>query len=292
VAPRRILITGANRGLGLAVARRLAMQGHELMITARNEAKARSAVGTILEDHPDASVESSVLDLSSLDSVRQVGGALVARDRLFDVVVHNAGMLFPSQERALTDSDVEESLQVHAVAPLLLTRLLMPVMARPSRVWIVGSSLHYPGSRGPDVDFRFDDPNLDTRYIPERAYKNGKLAALWVAYELERRLADAGIHADVVSPGFVPKTAAAGVQGWLRRAALEHVLSRMPFARSVDDSSAGMATLFTETPLDEPGGRYFKDWKPVPSSEQSRDNEQAKRFWCWACERADLPIEV
>ena len=285
--PRRILITGANRGLGLAVARRLALQGHDLMITARTEIKARSVVRVIYKDRPEANVASRVLDLSSLSSVREVAESLVERGTPFDVVVHNAGMLFPKLERTLTDSGVEETLQVHAVAPLLLTRLLMPVLARPSRVWIVGSGLHYPGQRGPEVDFRFDDPNLDTRYVPERAYKNSKLAALWVAYELERRFGGDGIHADVVSPGFVPKTAAPGGRSWLQRVALDHILPRMPFATSIEDSSAGLATLYGETPLDEPGGRYFKNWAPTPSSEQSRDIEQAEQFWRWACERAE-----
>ena len=289
---RRILITGANRGLGLAVARRLAMQGHDLLITARDEIKARNVVRVIYKDCPDANVASRVLDLASLASVREVAESLVERGVELDVVVHSAGMLFPPEQRTLTDSDVEEALQVHAVAPLLLTRSLLPVLARPSRVWIVGSALHFPGTRGAEVDFRFDDPNLDTRYLPQRAYKNSKLAALWVAYELERRLGDAGVHADVVSPGFVPKTAARGGRSWLQRVALDHVLPHMPFATSIEEASSGLATLFGETPLDEPGGRYFKQWAPTPSSEQSRDVAQAERFWRWACERADLRVDV
>ncbi|MEM6990395.1 MAG: SDR family NAD(P)-dependent oxidoreductase [Myxococcota bacterium] len=289
---RSIVVTGANRGLGLEVCRRLAAAGHALLVTGRDELKARNAARMLDREFPSAPVASRVLDLSSLESVRECAQSILERDAPVDVLVHNAGMLFPTVTRTVTDDGVEEALQVHAVAPLLLTRLLLPILNRPARVYIVGSSLHYPDARGPSVDFRFEDPNLEQRYLPERAYKNSKLAALWVAYEFERRLGDAGVHFDVVSPGFVPTTAAPSGRSWFQRAALKHVLPRMPFATSIDDAAGGLARLFGDEPLDAEGGRYFHEWKPRRSSEQSLDEAQAGRFWRWACDKAQLPETI
>lgn len=291
-ARQRILITGAGRGLGLATARRLAAAGHDLVVTARSEPATRNVIRWIYDEVPECDVGSVVLDLASLTSVRESAASLCARESKIDVIVHNAGILFPSPTRTLTEDGVEQTLQVHAVAPLLLTALLRPAVSTPARVWIVGSSLHAPGGRGPEVDFRHDDPNLDGRYDPRRAYKNSKLAALWVAYELEQRFAAQGLHADVVSPGFVPTTAAHSAPSWFARAGLRHLLPRMPFATSVEDASEAMARRFAETPRGEAGGRYFKDGEPTASSDQSRDEAQAAAFWTWACARAGLDAET
>jgi len=290
--PQTILITGANRGLGLATAQRLAHAGHRLILTTRDDLEARAVAQLIEWQVPGASVTTRVVDLASLDSVRELVTRLIDEGERIDVLVHNAGMLFPAKERTLTADGIEESLQVHAVAPLLLTRLLLPIFARPARIWALGSSLHHPRSRGPAVDFRHDDPNLDTRYHPRRAYKNSKLALLWVAYEFERRLGARGIHFDVVCPGFVPTTAAEGAPSGLQRFALRRILPLMPFATSRDDAADSLAAFYGQTPPTDPGGRYFRKGSPVASSPRSRDGKQAVRFWRWACERVGLSEEL
>lgn len=285
---RTIFITGGNRGLGFASAKRLAKAGHRLIVTARDQGKASAMASRLERDVPGSQVEVRTLELTSFASVRQLAERTLADEERIDVLVHNAGMLFPPPERTLTEDGIETSLQVHAVAPLLLTRSLLPAMSRPSQIWGVGSSLHYPDARGPKVDLRLEDPNLDANYHPKRAYKNGKLALLWVAYEFERRVGGQGVHFNVVSPGFVPETAAAGAPKTFMRFALKSVLPHMPFATSLDESADGLATHYGETPLDAAGGRYFRNGEPVDSSEQSRDEAQATQFWRWACERAGI----
>lgn len=286
--PRTILVTGANRGLGLTTAERLARAGHRLVLTARDDAKARATADRIEQARAGAVVAAHAVDLTSLAAVRELAARLVARGQPIDVLVHNAGMLFPAERRVLTEDGIEACLQVHAVAPMLLTRMLLPVLARPARVWALGSSLHAPGTHGAPVGFDHDDPNLDQHYHPERAYKNSKLALLWVAYALEPRLAARGVHMDVVCPGFVPTTAAVGAQGWFSRFMLRRIMPHMSFTTSLEDSADGLARLFGQTPLDEPGGRYFTRWAVGESSEQSRDRAQVQRFWRWACARAGV----
>ena len=292
---KTILLTGANRGLGEATAIELARQGHRLLLTARTAAKAQAAVAAVAAVAAESGApppEGLVVEMTSFASIRRLGAELRARAEAdatlrLDLLHHNAGMLLPPEQRTLSEDGVELTLQVNTLAPLLLSHELTPLMASPARITATGSTLHLPGSRGAPVDFRFDDPMLNARYVGERAYKNSKLALLWIMTELDRRAAARGLRCDVISPGFVPTTAAENVRG-LSRFFLRHVLSHMPFATSVDDSASNMARLLGTDALDPGGGRYFVRWVEASASPDARDPEKARRFWTMACEWTGL----
>ncbi len=295
----RILLTGANRGLGLATAKRLAAAGHELILTTRTEAKGAAALAEIREAAPRAKLEHHTLELASFAAVRACAEAVSrAHAGDIDVLLLNAGELFASPSPTRTADGLERTLQINAVSQLLLARLLLPALARPARIIALGSSLHQPDSRGAAVEFRFDDPQLEGpgRYHVDRAYKNSKLALLWIVFELERRLGPAGVHADAVCPGFIPTTAAEGPSARLnplQRFALRHILPRMPFATALDDAAARLSALVGELAgRDEVGGRYYHRWAPAAPSADARDPEQAARFWRMACAWVGLPPEL
>ena len=151
----------------------------------------------------------------------------------------------------------------------------------------MSSRLHLPGSRGPPVNFDFDDPMLERGYQPDRAYKNSKLAALWFAFELNRRLQARKLTANGVCPGFVPITAAEsthGFQKWL----LRHVLVHMPFAERLEDAARALAFMAVDPSLEGVGGKFFGEKHPIDASPEARDEAKAKRFWAYACERVGL----
>jgi NAD(P)-dependent dehydrogenase (short-subunit alcohol dehydrogenase family) len=218
-----------------------------------------------------------LLDLTSSHSIKHCASDLVRHGGGIDVVLHNAGIIFPSQQRRKTGEGIEENLAVAAVGPMLFSRLVKSVLSRPSRLVGVNSALHAPGTRGTDVSFQFTDPNLDTHYMADRAYKNAKLAQLWFLFEWERRFGPEGLHADAVSPGFVPETAARRATG-IQRVMLRYILPRMPFARSVDEG-ASAAVQACELPLDQAGGRYFEEITLTPASSDARNPVLAARFW-------------
>ena len=156
---------------------------------------------------------------------------------------------------------------MNVLAPFLLTGLLLPALERaPSaRVVTVSSRLHLPGSRGEPVDFDFEDPQLEHGYNPDRAYKNSKLAALWFAYELQRRLAPRPITSNAVCPGFVPATAAASTQGAMHFV-MAHLMPHMPFATSVDAATDSFVFMALDPSLDGVGGRFFGERHPIEST--------------------------
>jgi NAD(P)-dependent dehydrogenase (short-subunit alcohol dehydrogenase family) len=275
-----ILITGGGRGLGKATAEKLAAAGHRVLLTARTPPGAEAAATEIRQRHPGALVEPRAVDLSSLAAVRAFAGAQLELGAPIDVLFHVAGIMQQSPTRRVTVDGFEETLAVNDLAPYLMTGLLLPLLERSpsSRVVFVSSRLHLPDSRGVPVDFDFDDPQLERGYQPDRAYKNSKLAAVWLAYELQRRLPPRSITSNAVCPGFVPATAAASAHG-LKRRFMQVVLPHMPFATSVDAAADSLVFMAVDPSIEGVGGRFFGERRPIESSPESHDAAKARQFW-------------
>ena len=278
---KTVLLTGGGRGLGRITAEKLAVAGHRVLLTARTSVAAQTAVDQIRQGRGQLRVEPRAVDLSSLQQVRDFATAEAARGDAIDVLFHIAGIMQTSKSRRVTVDGYEETLAVNALAPFLLTALLRPALelAPAARVVTVSSRMHLPGSRGAPVDFDFNDPQLQRGYNPDRAYKNSKLAVLWFTYELQRRLAGTAITANAVCPGFVPTTAAASTTGPMR---LLMTFASAPHAvRDVSRPRDRLVRLHGAGPLARRSRRRvsYGERHPIESSPQSRDVEQARRFW-------------
>ena len=284
------MITGGGRGLGRVTAEKLAVAGHQVILVARTPEAAESAVEMIRHAHPGAAVEPESVDLASLAHVRSFAAAEVERDRAIDVLFHVAGVMQQSPTRRVTIDGFEETLAVNALAPFLLTALLLPSLERsPSaRVVTVSSRLHLPDSRGTPVHFDVDDPQLERGYDPDRAYKNSKLAVLWFTYELQRRLPPRSITANAVCPGFVPATAAESAHG-AKRLFMKTLLPHMPFATSIADATDSLVFMAVDPSIEGVGGEFFGECRPIPSSPESYDVDRARRFWELAAELTGSP---
>lgn len=279
---KTILVTGGGRGLGRGVAERLAADGHRVVLTVR-DSSGPLVVADILRKTPSAKVEHRTLDLASFASIRSFARDL-PHDLRFDVVLHVAGILQQSPVRRTTSDGFEETLAVNTLAPFLLTHELLPRIGTdqgPGRVICVSSRLHLPGSRGVPVDYDFSDPNLERGYHPDRAYKGSKLALLWFAFELARRIPPSQFTVHGMCPGFVPETAAASTKG-LMRLFMRFVLPHMPFATRLLDAIDAIRFVAVDPSLDASTGGFWAEKKPFEPSRQSRSLEDGKRFWEWA----------
>jgi short-subunit dehydrogenase len=134
---RRILVTGAGRGIGGAIAGRLAAAGHAVVGTVRDQDRAR--VLTDVARQQGLRLIFIPLDLRQHDSVETAASRVLA-DGPLDVLINNAGFgLFGAVEDAAAE-EVARQFEVNLLGPIQLTRLLLPSLReRKGRIIWVGS---------------------------------------------------------------------------------------------------------------------------------------------------------
>src|SRR5215467_9127847 len=144
----RALVTGASSGIGIELARQLARDGHDLVLSARRAAPMH-ALAAELEAHGADSVVIPV-DLSKPRAASELAAAVETRGLIIDVLVNNAGLGGIGRLDQLDRGRVNEMLHVNVVALTELTRLLLPGMVarRRGRVLLVASTASFqPGPR-------------------------------------------------------------------------------------------------------------------------------------------------
>jgi NAD(P)-dependent dehydrogenase (short-subunit alcohol dehydrogenase family) len=187
LARRIAVVTGANGGLGLETARALAAAGAHVVLAARDPAKTAAAEHELRTSLPSASLEVVPLDLASLASVEKAAADITSAHRRVDILVNNAGLMgIPRRETA---DGFEMQFGVNHLGHYALTAHLLPALLRADapRIVTVTSTAHHMGRR---VDV--DNPHLEGRYGPWRAYGQSQLANYHFAIGLHRLLRAAG----------------------------------------------------------------------------------------------------
>ena len=197
--PGRVaVVTGANTGLGFETAQVLAARGASVVLAVRNLEKGKEAAARIAAAAPGANVTVQELDLTSLASVRAAAGELAAAHPRIDLLICNAGVMYPPKQTTRDGFELQfgtNHLGHFALTGLLLAQML-PVPG--SRVVTVSSVGHRIRAR-----INFDDLQWERSYSPVGAYGQSKLANLMFTYELQRRLSGAGTTIAVAAhPGF------------------------------------------------------------------------------------------
>jgi NAD(P)-dependent dehydrogenase (short-subunit alcohol dehydrogenase family) len=272
VGGRRVVLTGATNGIGLAAAEALAAHGAELAIVARSEARASDAVARIrAAGGPGTRVDVLIADLAVQSSVRRLAGEVLERYPRVDALVNNAGAIFAS--RQLTEDGIEATWALNHLAPFLLTTLLVDRLrsSAPARIVTTSSDAH----KGAHIPF--DDPDATRSYRMRgfARYGETKLANILFTAELARRLAGSGVTANCFHPGFV----ASGFNrnnGPVLSAAM--TLLR-PFSRSPEKGAATLVWLVDSPEVAGVSGGYFIDRHRATPSAPARDMEAAARLW-------------
>lgn len=253
---RRFLVTGASGGLGLETSRALASKGAIVVMAARDQAKNETAAAGIRAVHPDAKLESLILDLGSLTSVRAAAVEFMSRNVALHGLILNAGIM--ATPLGHTVDGFEQQFGVDHLGHFLLARDLLPrlVESAPARVVVLSSAGHQMG----DVDF--DDVNFERRdYEPFLAYGAAKTCNVLHAVEIDRRYRDQGVRAFAVHPGVI-HTELGRYMTDETMASLISRLSESPVAMAWKSAEQGAATSVwaaTSPLLDGRGGEYCED---------------------------------
>jgi NAD(P)-dependent dehydrogenase (short-subunit alcohol dehydrogenase family) len=212
-----VVLTGATSGIGAATARLLVARCDLLVVHGPESEDAVAGLLGELRAAGGADVRYVSADFSSLDAV--VHAAREIREqapRGIDLLI-NAAAVPGAPTRTLTRDGFERTLQVNALAPALLTRLLVPGLGDGARIVNVASSAHRVEG------FHFDDIDLAHGYSPVAAYARSKLAMVtWSSLLSEE---EAGTSTTVVAlcPGLaetrLSAALASGIGGPPSRAA-------------------------------------------------------------------------
>jgi len=306
LAGKTVLITGANTGLGLESAKRLAAGGARIIVTARSKEKADKAAASVRSSVADANVVGVTLDLASLASVKSLPERLqsVLGDAgAIDVLLNNAGVM-AIPERLATEDGFEKTIGVNHLGHFALVAALLPSLERASngfRVVTVSSDAHKLVSADAlDAALAKDlDPEYSGGGWP--AYGLSKAANVLFTVELERRLEAAGIKGSAVSlhPGLVQTDLPRYVVGGVAAADTRASETAAPpsgvgkfFKESLLDKvvipvdKGANTQVFLAAGADTNGelarrteGVYYDQMRPAKATVAATDAAAAKRLW-------------
>lgn len=170
-----VLITGANRGLGLELARQYAHDGWDVAVTVRQPSSELAELGVQIER----------LDMLDLASVANIGDKFEA----LDLVIANAGSMRPEKAESAEDGRAwVELLTINTIAPYLLAKALLENVAAVS-----GKLIAITSKMGSIAD-------SSGGYVPYRTSK-AALNMAWHSLAIEAR--PLGVAAAVINPGWV-----------------------------------------------------------------------------------------
>jgi NAD(P)-dependent dehydrogenase (short-subunit alcohol dehydrogenase family) len=240
-ATKRVaLVTGANRGIGLAIAGQLARSGLTVVMGARDGEKGARARTRLADQGLD--VHNTLLDVTDATSIQAALGRIVDTLGRLDVLVNNAGIQIDGTTGVLElgRTMLLSTLETNALGPLLLSQACIPLMKknRYGRIVNLSSTL---GSLN-------DVTNPESNYagIHAPAYRMSKTLLNAVTALLAKELRGSNILVNSVCPGWV-KTDMGG-----------------PLAPLTPEEAAATPVWLATLPDDGPSGGFFRDRQPIP----------------------------
>lgn len=182
----RVFITGSSDGLGKMAAELLIEQGHNVVLHARNEVRAKQTSKAV----PDA--ESIVIgDLSSIGQTKDVASQVNALGR-FDAVIHNAAVGYREPKR-MTEDGLPHVFAINTLAPYILTAAIR----MPKRLVYLSSGMHH--GAGADLG----DLTWSRRsWNGSAAYAETKFQDVLLTFAIARLFPD--VYSNALEPGWVP----------------------------------------------------------------------------------------
>jgi NAD(P)-dependent dehydrogenase (short-subunit alcohol dehydrogenase family) len=243
-----VLITGATAGVGRHLTERLTAQGRTVLAHGRDKAKLDALTA-------ETGARPYLADLASLGEVRDLAERVRADHGGPDVLVNNAG-IGSGAARSLTADGHEAHWAVNYLAPVLLTRLLLPGLPAGARVINVGSL----GQETID----FDDLTMERAYTGGLAYCRSKLALAAWSFDLAEQLD--GVAVNCIHPATYMDTAMVREAGIRPRS-------------TVEEGGDAVLRLVTEPVTRDIGtGRFFDGMSPVKAHRDAYDPQVRRRL--------------
>jgi len=283
---KTVVVTGANSGLGFEATAVFARKGARVVMACRSTDRGAAAADEVRERVPDADLDVRSCDLADLSAVESfASGVREAYDDLH-VLCNNAGVM--AVPRSETADGFEMQLGVNHLGHFALTGHLSDRLVATegeTRVVTHSSGLHEQG------EVNFDDLHSEESYGKWEAYGQSKLANLFFAYELQRRLENAGVD-DTLSVACHPGYADTNLQARgpeMEGSTLKLYAMKAANAVLAQPAERGaLPLLYAATAPGVAGGDYIGpgglfDMRGYPekqrSNDTSYDERRAERLW-------------
>lgn len=251
-----IFLTGCTDGIGRLTAHRLAKTGATLLLHGRSAERLRTVVDEVKGLAGHDRVRAHMADYASLAEVRAMADRVLESETRIDVLINNAGIgsggMHNETPEASRDGH-ELRFQVNYLAPVLLTRLLLPVLkaSAPARIVNVSSL----GQQAIDLD----DVMMTKGYEGRRAYRQSKLALIMFTFDLAADLAGSGVAVNALHPGSLLNTK----------------MVRETFGKSLGEPEEGAdaeLALATAPEFEGVSGRFFDGLNEARAKDQAYDS--------------------
>ena len=192
---KRVVITGATSGIGLAITRELGEKGYELIIGCRNITKGLTLVKELKDKNMDVTLLE--VDLADLSSIKKFSQNLLEQYSSIDVLINNAGVF--SDTKKVTKDGFELTIGTNFIGQVSLTEKLLTLLTviNGSRIVNISSEAALFGRIKTDKSF-YTKPAKGFL-----AYSKSKLAQVLYTLDLAERLSKQKVVVNAVPPGHV-----------------------------------------------------------------------------------------
>ena len=281
---KTILITGATDGIGKHLAKKLASQGHHIILHGRNPQKLELALQEVRAISLRGRVSSYLADFSKLDDIYRFVEEIKRDFQSIDVLFNNAG-LYAGKERKASAENVELTFMLSVLVPYILTTELSPLLekAPDGRIINTSSYMHH-FAKVKDLDFGFEND-----YNPGLAYNNSKLYTIWMTRYLARDffLRGSNITVNSYHPGLISTN--------LGNDSSDEKTKKSLFGRLMKSFSKDLAQgiktgyyLSLSEEISGLTGYYFDDEKVKAVSEKGYTFEKAQKLMDYCQEKIEL----
>ena len=216
-----VIITGASKGIGKAIAKQFAAAGHTLIICSRGEKQLYDTVAFLQTNYPNCTVKARVVDMSNKEQVKEFG-VWSLRFGVPGIVINNAGQFIPGSIYEEGDGVLEQMIEINLYNAYHLTRVVLPSMitAKAGHIFNICSiaSLHaYPNGG---------------------SYSISKFALLGFSKNLREEMKPHGIKVTAVCPGATMSASWEGFEVDPKRIMEADDVAKMVFATALLSAQA------------------------------------------------------
>jgi len=204
------IVTGAGRGIGEAIAKRLADGGAKVAVVSRTEANAAKTAEAINAAHPGAA-KAYAVDVADFQAVQELGDAILADFGKVDILVNNAGVTRDGLSMRMGSDDWDVVVDTNLKGAFNFIRAVQRPMAkqRRGRIINIASVVGITGNAG------------------QANYSASKAGLIGLTKTIARELSGRGITSNVVAPGFIETD----MTGVLPESIRTAVVEKIPLAR-------------------------------------------------------------